>query len=73
MTRDVDEQARPQMENVFTEEETKHAPRRSAVVNRELLRLVEERDDVVVLSADMGNAVADLRERRPDRYFEFGI
>lgn len=73
MTRDEDEQARPQMENVFTEEETKRAPRRSAVVSRELLRLVEERDDVVVLSADMGNAVADLRERRPDRYFEFGI
>lgn len=73
MTRDVDEQARPQMENVFTEEETERGPRRSAVVSRELLRLVEERDDVVVLSADMGNAVVDLRERHPDRYFEFGI
>ena len=64
----------PQMENVFTEEDdAQRAPRRSAVVSRELLRLVEERDDVVVLSADMGNAVADLRERHPDRYFEFGI
>ena len=73
MTREVDEQARPQMENVFTEEETERGPRRSAVVSRELLRLVEERDDVVVLSADMGNAVGDLRERHPDRYFEFGI
>jgi transketolase len=66
-------QTAPQMENVFTEEDTQRAPRRSAVVGQELLRLVEERADVVVLSADMGNAVGELRDRHPDRYYELGI
>jgi transketolase len=63
----------PRMENVFSEEETRRAPRRSGVVGAELLRLVEERDDMVVLSADMGAAVAELRERHPERYVELGI
>jgi transketolase len=64
--------ATPQMENVFSEEQARRA-RRSNTVGLELLRLVEERDDVVVLSADMGAAMAELRERHPDRYFELGI
>jgi transketolase len=60
------------MENVFSEEEGRR-PARPRVLGDELLRLVEERDDVVVLSADMGAAVAELRDRHPDRYFELGI
>jgi transketolase len=64
--------ATPQMENVFSEEQARRA-RRSNTVGLELLRLVEERDDVVVLSADMGAAMSDLRQRHPDRYFELGI
>jgi transketolase len=62
----------PQMENVFSDEQARRA-RRSNVVGEELLRMVEERDDVVVLSADMGAALADLRQRHPGRYFELGI
>lgn len=62
-----------QMENVFSETEARRTSRRSAALGLELLRLVEERDDVVVLSADMGAVVADLRDRHPNRYFELGI
>lgn len=59
------------MQDVFSEQQ---APRsRPKVVGDELLRLVEERDDVVVLSADMGAVLTDLRARHPDRYFELGI
>jgi transketolase len=64
--------ATPQMENVFSEEHSRRA-RRSTAVGDELLRLVEERDDIVVLSADMGAALAELRQRHPSRYFELGI
>ena len=60
------------MENVFTEQQQGRAGR-PTYVGRELLRLVEERDDVVVLSADMGAVVSELRERHPRRYFELGI
>ena len=60
------------MENVFTEQQQGRSGR-PAYIGRELLRLVEERDDVVVLSADMGSVVSELRERHPRRYFELGI
>jgi transketolase len=60
------------MENVFTEQRQGRAGR-PAYVGSELLRLVEERDDVVVLSADMGAVVSELRERHPRRYVELGI
>ena len=63
---------RQAMENVFSEEAARQRAR-PRVLGRELLRLVEERDDVVVLSADMGAAVAEVRDRHPDRYFELGI
>jgi len=68
--------ATPQMENVFFEEEEEKAgpgPRGGNIVGDELARLVQERDDIVVLSADMGAVVAKLRELRPDRYIELGI
>lgn len=64
--------SRRPMENVFTEQQQGRSGR-PTYVGRELLRLVEERDDVVVLSADMGAVVSELRERHPDRYFELGI
>ncbi len=60
------------MENVFTEQQQGRAGR-PTYIGRELLRLVEDRPDVVVLSADMGAVVAELRERHPGRYFELGI
>jgi transketolase len=60
------------MENVFTEQQQGRSGR-PAYIGRELLRLVEERDDVVVLSADMGSVVSELRERHPRRYFDLGI
>jgi len=60
------------MENVFTEQQQGRSGR-PTYIGRELLRLVEERDDVVVLSADMGAVVSELRERHPRRYFELGI
>jgi len=60
------------MENVFSEEQQGRAGR-PAYLGRELLRLVEEREDVVVLSADMGSVVSELRERHPRRYIELGI
>ncbi|HEY7199292.1 MAG TPA: transketolase C-terminal domain-containing protein [Candidatus Dormibacteraeota bacterium] len=63
---------RPGMENVFSAEAARR-PARPKVLGRELLRLVEERDDVVVLSADMGAAVSEVRDRHPGRYFELGI
>jgi transketolase len=60
------------MENVFTEQQQGRSAR-PTYLGRELLRLVEERSDVVVLSADMGSVVSELRERHPRRYFELGI
>ncbi len=59
------------MENVFSEQDARRARQRA--VGEELLRLVEEREDVVVLSADMGAVMSDLRERHPERYVELGI
>src|SRR5262249_42238434 len=69
---EADDMTSKPMENVFTEQQQGRSGR-PTYVGRELLRLVEERDDVVVLSADMGAVVSELRERHPDRYFELGI
>jgi transketolase len=60
------------MENVFAASPARRARARN-VVGLELLRLVEERDDVVVLSADMGGSLLELRAGHPERYYEFGI
>jgi transketolase len=59
-----------QMENVFFEDEARAS---QDIVELELIRLIEENPDVVVLSADMGGAIPELRERHPGRYLEFGI
>lgn len=63
---------RPTMENVFSEEEAENAPGGN-VVGALLAKLADERDDLVFLSADMGGALAELRERHPDRYIDLGI
>jgi transketolase len=60
------------MENVFSGDEAKKAPVTN-IVGATLAALADERDDIVVVSADMGGAVAELRARHPERYFDFGI
>ena len=59
------------LQGVFSAEQTPRS--RPRVLGDELLRLVEERPEVVVLSADMGSVLAELRARHPHRYFELGI
>lgn len=59
-----------QMEDVFSEEAQAASPN---VVGAELARLAGVRPDVVVLSADMGAALGELRASHGDRYFDFGI
>jgi transketolase len=59
------------LRGVFSTEETPRA--RPRVLGAELLRLAEERPEVVVLSADMSSVLAELRARHPHRYFELGI
>ncbi|HEY5273718.1 MAG TPA: transketolase C-terminal domain-containing protein [Acidimicrobiales bacterium] len=60
------------MSNVFDEEAAENAPGGN-VVGAYLAHLAKRRDDVVALSADLGGALAELREARPDRYIEMGI
>ncbi|HTX00038.1 MAG TPA: transketolase C-terminal domain-containing protein [Acidimicrobiales bacterium] len=59
-----------QMEDVFSEEAQAKSPN---VVGAELARLADVRPDVIVVSADMGAALGELRERHPDRYIDLGI
>lgn len=59
------------LRGVFSAEERPRS--RPRALGDELLRLVEERPEVVVLSADMSSALAELRARHPHRYFELGI
>ena len=59
------------MEDVFSEEG--QAQSSLALLGRALADLADAHDDVVVLSADLGSAVGELRERHPDRYVELGI
>jgi transketolase len=61
---------RPAMENVFSTR-SRHDAR--DVMEPALLRLMAQDPGVVVLSADLGASVDELRGRHPDRYFEFGI
>jgi transketolase len=62
------------MENVFSGDEAKKAPAAAGnVVGSTLAALADEGHDIVVVSADMGGAVGELRSRHPDRYFDFGI
>lgn len=58
------------IENAFSVEELRRA---RDVIAPELTRMLEERADLVVVSADMGPSVAQVRERHPDRYIDFGI
>ena len=60
------------MENVFDEKEAEAAPGGNTV-GAFLAHLVNERNDIVVLSADMGGALAQLREQHPEKYVELGI
>lgn len=60
------------MENVFDEQAAEAAPGGN-LVGAFLAHLVQQRDDIVVLSADLGGALAQVREARPDRYIEMGI
>jgi transketolase len=66
-------ETRPTMVNVFAEEDTGGNPRRPSTVDSELLRLGEQDERIVVLSADMRSSLSAFRERFPHRYFEFGI
>lgn len=58
------------IENVFSVEELRRA---RDVVAPELVRMIGDRPDMVVVSADMGPSVDDIRQQHPDRFFEFGI
>lgn len=48
---------------------------RSLVYGEELAAIAEERDDVVLLTADLrtSNRTGDFAERHPDRFYDFGI
>jgi transketolase len=59
-----------QMEDVFSEEAQAKSPN---VVGEELCRLAEAHPEMVVLSADMGAALAQFRQAFPERYFDLGI
>lgn len=58
------------MEDVFSDEGQASSLN---LLGRALADLADKHDDVVVLSADLGSAVGELRERHPDRYIELGI
>jgi transketolase len=71
MTDAMTEAMQAQMENVFTEADSRAA--RANVFGQELIRLASEHPEVVLLSADLGAAVGDLRRQEPHRYVELGI
>jgi transketolase len=54
---------------------SKQGGRRAHVASLELADLAEERDDIVLIAADLGKGPlgAAFIERHPDRFFEFGI
>lgn len=64
--------SRATMSNVFDEAEAERVAGGN-IVAAYLTHLAQRRDDVVVLSADLGGALQPLREARPDRYIEMGI
>jgi transketolase len=60
-----------QMENVFTEADSRAA--RANVFGQELIDMARQHPEMVLLSADLGAAVGDLRKQEPHRYVELGI
>lgn len=58
------------MEDVFSEEGQASSMN---LLGHALADLADKHDDVVVISADLGSALAELRERHPRRYVELGI
>jgi transketolase len=63
---------KPQMVDVFGDDAS-HAAAASNPVGAGIARLADADDRVVALSADMSAILAELRQRHPERYFEFGI
>ncbi|WP_182347139.1 transketolase family protein [Tomitella gaofuii] len=58
------------MEDVFSDEGQASSLN---LLGHAMAELADRHDDVVVLSADMGSALTELRERHPERYIELGI
>lgn len=58
------------MEDVFSDEGQASSMN---LLGHALAELADRHDDVVVISADLGSAVGQLRERHPERYVELGI
>lgn len=58
------------MEDVFSDEGQASSMN---LLGRAMAELVDRHDDVVVISADLGSTLGELRERHPDRYIELGI
>ncbi|MBX5437323.1 MAG: hypothetical protein IRZ33_08900 [Alicyclobacillaceae bacterium] len=72
---DVNQETRREarMANVFTEHEAAVPSSQRQAVIEELISWAARDERVVVVSADMGAAVADFRKHFPNRYFDFGI
>jgi transketolase len=62
----------PRMVDVFADD-AQRAAAAANPVGAAIVRLADTDDRVVALSADMSAPLAELRERHPARYFEFGI
>ncbi len=58
------------MEDVFSDEGQATSLN---LLGHAMAELADRHDDVVVLSADMGSALTELRARHPERYIELGI
>lgn len=58
------------MEDVFSDEGQASSLN---MIGRAMADLADRHADVVVISADLGSALTDLRERHPERYIELGI
>jgi transketolase len=66
----------PRMVDVFAGDAPPTAAAGSPAGNQvgaAIARLADADERVVALSADMGAVLSELRERHPERYFEFGI
>ncbi len=58
------------MEDVFSDEGQASSMN---LLGSALADLADSHDDVVVISADLGSTLSDLKERHPERYVELGI
>ncbi|MFC6019999.1 transketolase family protein [Plantactinospora solaniradicis] len=65
-------ESQEKMVDVFADDKG-HTVAKTNPVGVEIARLADLDDRVVALSADMSAVLADLRQRHPERYFEFGI